>query len=126
MGTDAVAVRVLIAEDEPSIATSLEFLMRRCGYDTRLASDGAAALDEVARFAPDLVILDVMLPKASGLDVCRGIRANPKWDSVRVLMLTARGGMQDMDRGLGAGADDYVVKPFATQDLVSRVKALLP
>ena len=120
-----MSARVLIAEDEPSIVTSLEFLMRRCGYETRLAGDGEAALGEVAAFRPDLVILDVMLPLRSGLEVCREIRAHPDWRSTRVLMLTARGGAADITRGLGAGADHYMVKPFATQELVAKVRQLL-
>lgn len=121
-----MAARVLIAEDEPSIMTSLDFLMRRCGYETRLAADGEEALAALPEFRPDLVILDLMLPRVSGLDICRGIRANAALEATRVLMLTARGSAGDVNRGLDAGADDYVVKPFSTQDLVRRVKALLP
>ena len=121
-----LAARVLIAEDEPSIVTSLDFLMRKCGFETRLARDGASALEAVAEFRPDVVILDLMLPRVSGLDVCREIRGRPDWRETRVLMLTARGGGNDRERGLAAGADDYVVKPVSTHDLVSRVKRLLP
>ena len=118
--------RILIAEDEPSIITSLDFLMRRDGHETRLVGDGAGALAAVSDFRPDVVILDLMLPAKSGLDVCREIRARPDWRHTRVLMLTARGSGSDVARGLEAGADDYVIKPFSTQDLVARVKALLP
>jgi len=121
-----LAPRVLIAEDEPSIVTSLDFLMRKAGCETRLVRDGADALEAVADFRPDLVILDLMLPRVSGLDVCRQIRGRPEWTGTRVLMLTARGSEADLARGLGAGADDYVVKPFSTHDLVDRVKRLLP
>jgi DNA-binding response OmpR family regulator len=121
-----MATRVLIAEDEPSIVTSIDFLMRKCGFETRLARDGGQALQALAEFSPDLVILDLMLPLVSGLDVCREIRARPECSATRVLMLTARGSPADMQGGLRAGADDYVVKPFSTHDLVARVKALLP
>jgi DNA-binding response OmpR family regulator len=117
--------RVLIAEDEPSIAVSLEFLMRGCGYETLLVADGAEVLAAMARFRPDLVILDVMLPSVSGLELSRGIRGDPRFAGAKILMLTARGGAAEVDRGLGAGADDYVVKPFSTHDLVDRVRALL-
>ena len=119
------AARILIAEDEPSIVASLEFLMRRCGFETRHAPDGAAALEAMGAFRPDLVILDVMLPVKSGLDVCRAIRARADAGATRVLMLTARSGPGEVSRGLEAGADDYMTKPFATQELVSRVKKLL-
>ena len=117
--------RVLIAEDEESIVASLEFLMRRAGFDTRVARDGATALAQVADFAPDLVLLDIMLPGQSGFDVCANIRANPALAATRVLMLTARGSNADEARGRAAGADDYLTKPFATQELVARVRALL-
>ena len=120
-----MARRVLIAEDEPSILASLEFLMRKAGHETRSAADGEEALGLVATFRPHLAILDIMLPRRSGLELCRIIRADPSLAGTRVLMLTAKGGSRDVDRGVEAGADDYVTKPFATQDLVARVQALL-
>lgn len=120
-----MAARVLIAEDEETILESLEFLMRRAGYEIRSARDGNAALREMAAFTPQLVLLDLMLPQRSGLEVCRAIRANPGWRSTRVLMLTAKGGSQDVALGLEAGADGFIVKPFSTRDLTERVAALL-
>ena len=120
-----MAKRVLIAEDEPSIVTSLEFLMRRAGYETRTAADGEEALQLLAVFRPHLVLLDIMLPRRSGLEVCREIRADASLAGTRVLMLTAKGGQRDQERGIEAGADDYVTKPFSTQELVARVQALL-
>ena len=117
--------RVLIAEDEESIVASLEFLMRRAGFETCVARDGAAALVRVADFSPDLVLLDIMLPGVSGFDVCRRIRADPGLSGTRVLMLTARGSNSDEARGMTSGADAYLTKPFATQELVSRVRQLL-
>ena len=120
-----MAKRVLIAEDEPSIVTSLEFLMRRAGYETRTAADGEEALQLLAVFRPHLVLLDIMLPRRSGLEVCREIRADPSLAGTRVLMLTAKGGQRDQERGVEAGADDYLTKPFSTQELVARAQALL-
>ncbi len=120
-----MAKRVLIAEDEPSIVTSLEFLMRKAGFDTRAASDGEEALSLVGTFRPHLVLLDIMLPRRSGLELCRLIRADASLAGTRVLMLTAKGGHREVERGLDAGADDYITKPFSTQDLVERAKGLL-
>ena len=120
-----MAKRVLIAEDEPSIVTSLEFLMRRAGYETRTAADGEEALQLLAVFRPHLVLLDIMLPRRSGLEVCREIRADASLAGTRVLMLTAKGGRHEQERGVEAGADDYLTKPFSTQELVARAQALL-
>jgi DNA-binding response OmpR family regulator len=120
-----VTKRVLIAEDEESIVASLEFLMRRAGFETCVARDGPTALARIADFAPDLVLLDIMLPGHSGYDVCARIRANPKHAATRVLMLTARGSNADEARGMASGADGFLTKPFATQELVSRVRSLL-
>ena len=117
--------RVLIAEDEESIVASLEFLMRHAGYETCIALDGPSALARLADFSPDLVLLDIMLPGRSGYDVCASIRGDPGLADTRVLMLTARGSNSDEARGRACGADDYLTKPFATQELVSRVRALL-
>jgi len=120
-----MGARILIAEDDESIVASLEFLMRRSGHEARHVNDGMAALDAVLEFRPHLVILDLMLPRRSGLDVCREIRARSECDDVRVLMLTAKGGAQEVARGLAAGADAYMIKPFSTHELVERVAALL-
>ena len=117
--------RVLIAEDEESIVASLEFLMRQCGFETRVARDGERAIGCLAEFRPDLVLLDIMLPGRSGFEVCRFIRAEQALAGTRVLMLTAKGGGGDEARGLAAGADDYLTKPFSTRELVSRARALL-
>jgi two-component system alkaline phosphatase synthesis response regulator PhoP len=117
--------RVLIAEDEESILTSLEFLMRRCGFETQAARDGDLAIAALREFRPHLVLLDIMLPGRSGFDVCRSIRADPALRGTRVVLLTAKGGAAEVAKGLASGADDYITKPFATQDLMARVKALL-
>jgi two-component system, OmpR family, alkaline phosphatase synthesis response regulator PhoP len=117
--------RVLIAEDEESIVASLEFLMRQCGFETRIARDGDAAIACLGEFRPDLVLLDIMLPGRSGFEVCRFIRGQKALAGLRVLMLTAKGGCGEQARGLAAGADEYLTKPFATRELVARARALL-
>jgi DNA-binding response OmpR family regulator len=120
-----VGKKVLIADDEPNIVVSLEFLLRDMGYDVRSVGDGGAALAAVADWLPDLLLLDVMMPKLSGYDVCQRIRENPAWEGVRIVMVSARGRDIDVSKGLAVGADAYVTKPFSTQDLMSRVRALL-
>jgi DNA-binding response OmpR family regulator len=120
-----MTTRVLIAEDEESIVASLEFLMRHAGFETRVVRDGEAAIASLREFRPHVVLLDIMLPARSGFEVCRAIRGDPQMRATRVLMLTAKGGMHDAARGMDAGADDYMTKPFSTKDLVARVHALL-
>jgi DNA-binding response OmpR family regulator len=120
-----MARRILIVDDEPNIVISLEYLMRREGFEVAVAVDGEAALRALAERTVDLVILDVMLPKVNGFDVCRQIRADPRWSGVRILMLTAKGRETEVARGLKLGADAYVTKPFSTKDLVGQIKRLL-
>ena len=120
-----MARRVLIADDEPNIVMSLEFLMEQSGYEVRVARTGEEALAAIAAFEPDLVLLDVMMPRKSGYEVLQAIRADPARRATRVVLLTAKGRDVDMEKGLGLGADAYVTKPFATRELVARVKALL-
>jgi DNA-binding response OmpR family regulator len=117
--------RILIVDDEPSIVVPLEFLMRREGFDVQVAVDGEAALGALSGTPPDLVILDVMLPKMSGFEVCRRIRADPRWRGLKVLMLTAKGRDSEMAKGMELGADVYVTKPFSTRDLVAQIRRLL-
>ncbi|HXN15389.1 MAG TPA: response regulator [Usitatibacter sp.] len=120
-----MSARILIAEDEESILTSLEFLMRRSGFETRVARDGELAVGALHEFRPDLVLLDIMLPGRSGFEVCRAIRADPQLRATRVLMLTAKGGAGEISKAMAAGADDYMTKPFGTHELVARARALL-
>jgi DNA-binding response OmpR family regulator len=117
--------RILIVDDEPNIVISLEYLMRRAGYDVVVAADGEAALGAVAAAPPDLVILDVMLPKVNGFEVCRRLRADPRWSGLKILMLTAKGRETEVGRGLEVGADAYVTKPFSTRDLVAQIEEML-
>ena len=117
--------RILIADDEPSIVISLEYLMKREGFEVSVAADGEAALAAVAARPPDLVILDVMMPKLNGFEVCQRLRAEPAWRGVRILMLTAKGRESELQKGLALGADAYVTKPFSTRELVAEVRRLL-
>jgi DNA-binding response OmpR family regulator len=120
-----MAKRILIADDEPNIVLSLEFLMQTSGYEVRAVSDGDEALAALPEFRPDLVLLDVMMPKRNGYEICQWIRSTPSLAGTKVVMLTAKGRETDVEKGLGLGADAYVTKPFATRDLVARVKAML-
>jgi len=120
-----VAWKVLIAEDEPNIVTSLEFLLRKGGYEVRVARDGEEALRLTESFLPDVILLDVMMPLRNGFEVCRRIRENPALRPVKVLMLTARGRDAEREQGLALGADLYITKPFSTRELMAKVDALL-
>jgi len=117
--------RVLVVEDEPHIVESLSFLMKQAGFEVAVARDGAAAIRVIESRPPDLVLLDVMLPRRDGFDVCQTIRANPDWNGVRIVILSAKGREQERRKGLELGADDYVTKPFSTRDVVERVRGLL-
>jgi two-component system, OmpR family, response regulator ResD len=114
--------RVLVVDDEPMVVDVLRRYLLRDGFAVDVARDGAAALAEVARHSPDLVILDLTLPSMDGLEVCRSLRLAGK---VAILMVMARGEVEDRIRGLGMGADDYVVKPFSPSEIVARVHAIL-
>ncbi|MDI4657686.1 response regulator transcription factor [Xanthobacter autotrophicus] len=117
--------KVLIADDEPNIVVSLEFMMKREGFDVLVARDGRQALDAIRRAHPRLVLLDATMPGLSGFDVCEAVRADADVRSTLIVMLTAKGRETDMARGVGAGADAYVTKPFSTRDLVQQVKDML-
>jgi two-component system, OmpR family, response regulator MprA len=114
--------RVLVVEDDEEIAQVLQRSLRLEGYEVRVAADGEAALDQSAAFNPDLVILDLGLPKLDGMEVARRLRSA---DDVPILMLTARDALESRVEGLDAGADDYLVKPFERQELLARLRALL-
>jgi len=120
-----MAKTVLVVDDEVNIVTSLEYVMKAAGFDVATAYDGEEALAKVAEIVPDLVILDVMMPKLDGFEVCEKIRANPLWESVIIVMLTARGRDSEREKGLSLGANDYLTKPFSTHDILKRVKELL-
>ena len=116
---------VLIADDEPNLVVPLEFLMRREGHRVTVARDGAEALAAIRRDPPDLVLLDVMMPGRSGMEVCQAVREDPALAGVRILMLTAKGREADQAKGRALGADGYITKPFSTRELAEAVRALL-
>lgn len=120
-----MAKRVLIADDEPNIVTALEFLLQRNGYEVHVARNGDEALRMIEELRPDVVLLDVMMPALSGYEVCRGVRERHEWRDIRIVMLSARGGENDADKGLSLGADLYVTKPFSNRDLVAKIEELL-
>jgi DNA-binding response OmpR family regulator len=115
--------RVLVVEDDDEIAQVLQRSLRMEGYDVRLADDGVNALDQAHAFLPDLVLLDLGLPRLDGIEVAKGLRKRE--DDVAILMLTARDGLEQRVEGLDTGADDYLVKPFERQELLARMRALL-
>jgi DNA-binding response OmpR family regulator len=120
-----MAKKILIADDEQNIVISIEFLLRREGFDVVVAGDGEEALAKARAERPDLVLLDVMMPKMNGFDVCQALRADPELAGMRVMMLTAKGRETEVSKGLGLGADAYMTKPFSTKELVAQVRSLL-
>ena len=116
---------VLVVEDEEAIATLLDYNLGKEDFDVTIASDGEEALLKVAESQPDIVILDWMLPKISGIEVCRQLRSKAETRNIPVIMLTARSEEADRIRGLEIGADDYLTKPFSTNELIARVRAVL-
>jgi two-component system response regulator MprA len=116
-------MRILVVDDEQAVRESLERTLRFEGYEVTVAGDGVEALDRVERERPDAVVLDVLMPRLDGLETCRRLRA--RGDGLPVLLLTARDGVADRVTGLDVGADDYLVKPFALEELLARLRALL-
>lgn len=119
------STRILVVEDEEALATLLEYNLRKEDFEVQIAIDGEEALMKVDESQPDIVILDWMLPKVSGIEVCRRLRSNAETRNIPVIMLTARAEEADRIRGLETGADDYLTKPFSTNELIARVRAVL-
>ena len=117
--------KILIVDDEVNIVISMEFLINQAGYELQIARDGEEAMEKVASFQPDLILLDVMMPKINGFEVCRRVRANPTWQDTKIIMLTAKGREVEVTKGLALGADSYIIKPFSTKELMSEVKQIL-
>jgi len=125
MSGGLMSKKILIADDEQNIVISIEFLLRREGFEVLVAGDGEEALAKVRAEKPDLVLLDVMMPKMNGFDVCQALRSDPEQSATRILMLTAKGRDTEVSKGLGLGADGYMTKPFSTKELLAEVRRLL-
>ncbi|WP_420474296.1 response regulator transcription factor [Noviherbaspirillum sp. ST9] len=117
--------RILIADDEPNIVASLEFLMEREGFEVVTAADGDAAIKAMKSGRPDLVLLDVMMPGKNGYEVCRHIRSDPGWQQVKIVMLSAKSRDTDIAKARALGVDAYLTKPFSSKELVHQVNQLL-
>lgn len=116
---------ILIVDDDPNIVMALEYLMKRAGYEVAIASDGQEALEYLATNNPSLMILDVMMPRKNGFEVCEKVRGENRFAAMPILMLSAKGREAEMNKGISLGADAYLAKPFSTHELVERVKSLL-
>jgi len=112
---------ILVVDDDPSIVVSLEYLLGQAGYDVLVARDGQEALDTLESVLPDLILLDVMMPRLSGYDVCVRVRESSAWRHIRIVMLTAKGHAIERRKGLALGANAYITKPFATQELLVEI-----
>ena len=117
--------RILIVDDEPNIVLALELLMKKAGFEVHTADDGEKALHAVRDLRPDLVLLDIMMPKMDGYEVCQRIRSDASLKNVRIFMLTAKGREVEKAKGLALGADHYITKPFSTRQVVMKVKEIL-
>ena len=116
---------ILIVDDEPSIVIPIQFLMEQQGYSVLVAENGEDALDAIYKYKPDLILLDIMLPRIDGYEVCEIVRLNPDYRDIKIIFLTAKGREVEIAKGLALGADAYITKPFSNTELVAKVKALL-
>jgi DNA-binding response OmpR family regulator len=120
-----MAKRILIADDEPNIVASLEFLMEQAGYETKVAANGQEALELAASFQPDLVLLDIMFPVKSGYEVCQRLKSEPTTRDIKIVIVSAKGRDVEVAKALELGADAFIAKPFSTRELVAKVREML-
>ncbi len=125
MNQSAEAAKILIVDDEPNIVLAIEFLLQRQGYRTEKAYDGLQALEMVADFQPDIVILDVMMPGLNGFEVGQKIRQMPRLENTKIIFLTAKGTQRDKQMGYENGAEAYMIKPFDNEELVTTVHEMM-
>ena len=116
---------ILIVDDEPSIVVPIQFLMEQQGYSVLVAENGEDALDMIYKYKPDLILLDIMLPRIDGYEVCEIVRLNPEYRDIKIIFLTAKGREVEIAKGLALGADAYITKPFSNAELVAKVKTVL-
>ena len=116
---------ILIVDDEPSIVVPIQFLMEQQGYNVLVAENGEDALDIIYKYKPDLILLDIMLPRIDGYEVCEIVRLDPRYRDIKIIFITAKGREVEIAKGLALGADAYITKPFSNIELVSKVKELL-
>ncbi|MEE4264430.1 MAG: response regulator [Desulfobacteraceae bacterium] len=116
---------ILIVDDEPSIVVPIQFLMEQQGYRVLVADNGEDALDVIYKYKPDLILLDIMLPRIDGYEVCEIVRLNPEYRDIKIIFLTAKGREVEIAQGLSLGANAYITKPFSNTELVAKVKELL-
>jgi DNA-binding response OmpR family regulator len=116
---------ILIVDDEPSIVVPIQFLMEQQGYRVLVAENGEDALDAIYKYKPDLILLDIMLPRIDGYEVCEIVRLNPEYRDIKIIFLTAKGREVEIAKGLALGANAYITKPFSNTQLVAKVKELL-
>jgi DNA-binding response OmpR family regulator len=117
--------RILIVDDEPNIVLALELLMKKEGYEVHTVSDGESAVQAAKEFRPDLILLDIMMPKMDGYEVCQSMRSDALLKDVSIIMLTAKGREVEREKGLALGADHYITKPFSTRQVVMKVREIL-
>lgn len=120
-----MAKTILVADDEPYVLRSLEFILRKEGYNVLTAADGQEALDKAMQERPDLLLLDIQMPRMDGNSVCRSLRENPERKDVYIVMITAKGQEADRIQSLECGANEYITKPFSPRKVISRVKEIL-
>jgi DNA-binding response OmpR family regulator len=117
--------RILIVDDEPNIVFAMELLMKKEGYEVHAVDEGEKVFPAIREFRPDLILLDIMLPKIDGYEVCQRIRADAALKDIRIIMITAKGRDVEKEKGLALGADYYITKPFSTREVVMKVKEIL-
>ena len=117
--------RILVVDDEPHVVRSLTFVLKKEGYDVSSATDGEEAIAKVRESKPNIMFLDVMMPKKNGYQVCQEIKDDPSLSDIYIIMLTAKGQEADREKGLGLGADEFITKPFSPMKIIERVGELL-